>query len=216
VTRLDPARLRLYLVTDAELCGATGVVETVRRAVSAGVTMVQLRDPAATDDDFVTTGRQLRGVLDRTGVPLIVNDRVHLVDAIGADGAHVGQNDLDIRSARTLLGSERLLGLSASTAAELSAAAGVGEDVLDYVGGGAFRATATKSDHPAPDGLALVDRLREHSRWPFVIIGGVGVADLPVIRRGGAAGVAVVSAICGQPDIDGATGALRAAWDGGK
>lgn len=214
MARLDRASLRLYLVTDAMLCGAVGVVETVRRAVDAGVTMVQLRDAASTDDDFVATGRELRAVLARTGVPLIVNDRVGLVDAIGAQGAHVGQDDLDIASARRLLGPERLLGLSAATPAELAAAEAAGEDLIDYVGGGAFRATTTKPDHPDADGTALLDRLRAHSRWPFVIIGGVKVADVPAIRRGGADGVAVVSAICGQPDIEDATRALRAAWDG--
>lgn len=213
MTRLDPASLRLYLVTDPDLCGATGMVETVRRAVRAGVTMVQVRDSTSSDDDFVATGRQLKAVLEGTGVPLIVNDRVDLVEAIGADGAHVGQGDMDIASARCVIGPERLLGLSASTRSELDAAAAAGEDLIDYVGGGVFRATATKPDHPAADGVTLVDRLREHSRWPFVIIGGVGVDDVAVIRRAGADGVAVVSAICGQPDIEGATRALRAAWD---
>lgn len=214
MTRLDPASLRLYLVTDPILCGATGVVATVHRAVGAGVTMVQLRDSTNSDDDLVATGRELKTVLAGTGVPLIVNDRVDLVDAIGADGAHVGPNDLDIRSARQLIGPGRLLGLSAASRAELDAAAAAGEDLIDYVGGSAFRTTATKPDHPPADGIALVQRLRTCSRWPFVIIGGVGVGDVPAIRRGGADGVAVISAICGQPDIEGATRALRAAWDG--
>lgn len=214
MNRLNRTSLRIYLVTDPVLCGEVGVVETVRRAVAAGVTMVQLRDSDSGDDDFVATGRALKGILGGTGVPLIVNDRVELVEAIGADGAHVGQDDLDIASAREIIGPERLLGLSAATPSELDAAAAAGEGLIDYVGGAAYRPTTTKPDHPAAGGMGLVDRLREHSRWPFVIIGGVGVADLPAIRRGGAAGVAVVSAICGQPDIEAATHALRAAWDG--
>ncbi|MDQ1483221.1 MAG: thiamine-phosphate pyrophosphorylase, partial [Actinomycetota bacterium] len=97
-----PLDLSLYLVTDTALCGQLGVVATVLAAVRTGVSIVQLRDEDATDDELVRLGREIKGALRSTGggVPLIVNDRAHLVDAIGADGAHVGQSDLDIAAAR--------------------------------------------------------------------------------------------------------------------
>lgn len=212
-TRLDSLVLQLYLVTDARLCGELGVVETVRRAVAGGVTTVQLRDSELSDDDFVAVGRELIGVLADTGVPLIVNDRVHLVEAIGADGAHVGQDDLDIEAARALLGPDRILGLSAASAKELHRAEQAPPGTLDYIGAGVFRATATKPDHPPVGGLDLVRFVHATSHWPFVVIGGIGLDDVGAIRRAGAGGVAVVSAICGQPDVTAAARALRTVWE---
>ena len=205
--------LTLYLVTDTAQCGGPdGVVRTVGQAVDAGVTLVQLRDPHAGDEDFVALGRAVVKVIGGR-VPLLVNDRVHLAGRIGADGAHVGQHDLDIRQARDLLGPDALLGLSASTAEEIAAAQVAGPGVVDYLGVGAFRATATKPDAPPAGGLDLVRRVVRASPWPVVMIGGITAADLPGIRAAGADGVAVVSAICGQPDIAAATRTLLAHWN---
>lgn len=207
--RLD---LSLYLVTDTAMCGQVGVAETVRRAVRSGVTVVQLRDPSASDEGFIDLGRQVRAVLESTGVPLILNDRVHLVDAIDAQGAHVGQDDLDVVSARAVLGPDRLLGLSVHTMDELDDAHRH-LDAVDYLGVGPLRATATKSDHKAVRGLEHLAVLAAASPWPCVAIGGVKAADARALRHNGLAGMAVVSAICGQADIDGATHELAAAWD---
>lgn len=96
-----PLDLSVYLVTDTRMCGRFGVVPTVIDAVSAGVTAVQLRDPQSSDEEFVALGTQLRKSLDGTGVPLLVNDRVHLAAEMGASGAHVGQGDVHPLSART-------------------------------------------------------------------------------------------------------------------
>lgn len=208
-----PLDLSLYLVTDTAQCGGPdGVVRTVREAVDAGVTVVQLRDPDATDDAFVALGRALVEAIGGR-VPLLLNDRVHLVAAIGADGAHVGQHDLDVRHARDMLGPDALLGLSAATDDELARAKAAGADVIDYLGVGAFRDTATKPDAPPAGGLDLVRRVTLASPWPVVMIGGIKAADLPAIRAAGADGVAVVSAICGQPDVTAATGTLLAHWN---
>jgi thiamine-phosphate pyrophosphorylase len=110
-----PLDLSIYLVTDTVMCGRFGVAATVSAAVGAGVSLVQLRDEDATDDELVSLGRQVMAVLQGTGVPLIVNDRVHLVEAIGAQGGHVGQSDLGIGRARALLGPTAYLGLSVQT-----------------------------------------------------------------------------------------------------
>ncbi len=211
--------LSLYLVTDTAQCGGPrGVVQTVRQAIAGGVTAVQLRDPDASDDEFVRMGRELADAMAGTGVPLLINDRVHLVEAIGAAGAHVGQGDLDIVSARAVLGPERILGLSAATEEQLAAAErstrDAGHPLLDYIGVGAFRATATKPDHPPAGGLELLSRLARRSPWPCVAIGGITVDDLPAIRGTGMAGVAVVSALCGRPDVTAAARALFEAWAG--
>ena len=212
--RRPPLDLSLYLVTDTALCGQFGVAATVSAAVDAGVTVVQLRDEHATDDELVSLGRQILAVLDGTDVPLIVNDRVHLVDAIGAHGGHVGQSDLGIGQARALLGPTAYLGLSAQTVEHVAAAREHADGTVDYLGVGPVWGTATKLDAAAPRGLERLHQVTSASPWPCVAIGGINRQRLPQVRRAGAAGAAVVSAICGQPDVAAATRALRAAWDG--
>lgn len=212
--RRPPLDLSLYLVTDTALCGQFGVAATVSAAVGAGVTVVQLRDDHATDDELVSLGRQILAVLDGTDVPLIVNDRVHLVDAIGAHGGHVGQSDLGIGQARALLGPTAYLGLSAQTVEHVAAAREHADGTVDYLGVGPIWGTATKLDAAAPGGLERLHQVTSASPWPCVAIGGINRQRLPRVRRAGAAGAAVVSAICGQPDVAAATHALRAAWDG--
>jgi thiamine-phosphate pyrophosphorylase len=209
-----PLDLSMYLVTDTVLCGQFGVAATVSAAVGAGVTLVQLRDGDATDDELVGLGRQIMAVLHGTDVPLIVNDRVHLVKAIGAAGAHVGQCDLGIGQARALLGPAAYLGLSAQTVDHVAAAREHPGGTLDYLGVGPVWGTATKLDAAAPGGLERLHQVTSISPWPCVAIGGINLQRLPQVRRAGAAGAAVVSAICGQPDVAAATRALRAAWDG--
>lgn len=205
--------LSLYLVTDTVLCGRSGVAATVRAAVAAGVTLVQLRDPDAGDDDFVRLGREIGATLRGTGVPLVVNDRVHLVEAIGADGAHVGQGDLDPVEARRLLGPDAVLGLSVQTVAHVAAARRLRPGVLDYLGVGPVWSQTTKPDAAAPGGLDVLHDVVLASDWPCVAIGGIGGERVAQVRQTGAAGVAVVSAICGQHDVAAATRELRQWWD---
>ncbi|MHB1614564.1 MAG: thiamine phosphate synthase [Actinomycetes bacterium] len=209
-TSLD---LSLYLVTDTDLCGAFGVPETVVAAVAAGVTVVQLRDPACSDEDFVALGRAVVAALSGSGVPLLVNDRVHLVDAIGAHGAHVGQGDLDIVAARQTLGPQGYLGLSVQTLPDVAAARRTGTSLIDYLGAGPVWPQSTKPDAAAPTGLEGLAAITAGSPWPCVAIGGVGAGRVHLARRAGAAGVAVVSAICGQPDPGEAARRLRQEWD---
>ncbi|MFN8075398.1 MAG: thiamine phosphate synthase [Kineosporiaceae bacterium] len=207
--------LRVYLVTDTGLCGERGVPATVAAAVRGGVTIVQLRDPDADDASFVALGRALAAELAGTGVPLIVNDRVHLVAEIGADGAHVGQGDLDVATARALLGPDALLGLSVQVPEELEAAleAGLDAGLIDYLGVGPVWHQTTKAVPRPPlgvDGLAAVTAA---SPWPCVVIGGVDASRAAACKGAGAAGLAVVSAVCGQPDPELAARTLRTAWD---
>ena len=207
-----PLDLSLYLVTDTGLCGRFGVAATVAAAVRAGVTAVQLREPAAPDDDVIALGRELVAVLRGTGVPLLVNDRVHLVAPIGAQGAHIGQSDLDVATARALLGDEAWLGLSAQTLDHVAAARRTGLQALDYLGVGPVWAQTTKADAAAPGGLDRLASLVAASPWPCVAIGGITVERMRLVRSTGAAGAAVVSAICGRPDVAAATTALTDAW----
>jgi thiamine-phosphate pyrophosphorylase len=206
--------LSLYLVTDTELCAVLGVPETVAAAVAAGVTVVQLRDPWCSDAELVNLGRAVAARLRGTGVPLLVNDRVELVEAIGADGAHVGQRDLAVGQARALLGPAALLGLSVQTVHQVKVAEAAAPGSIDYLGVGPVWPQSTKPDAAPAGGLDRLRRIVDTSRWPCVAIGGIGPGRVQPVRRAGAAGVAVVSAICGRPDPGAATRALRAEWDG--
>lgn len=206
--------LSIYLVTDTVMCDELGVAPTVSAAVGAGVTLVQLRDEDATDDELVRLGREIKAVLQGTDVPLIVNDRVHLVEAMGAQGGHVGQSDLGIGQARAMLGPAAYLGLSAQTAEHVAAAREHAMGTLDYLGVGPVWGTKSKLDAAVPRGLGGLHQVTSVSPWPCVAIGGITPQRVPQVRQAGAAGVAVVSAICGQTDVARATRALRAAWDG--
>ncbi|MDE9366107.1 thiamine phosphate synthase [Luteipulveratus sp. YIM 133132] len=207
-----PLDLRLYLVTDTDMCGDHGLVRTVREAVSGGVTVVQLRDPDASDDELVALGMLVRKGLEGTGIPLIVNDRVHLVKQIGADGAHIGQDDLPVPEARSILGSSAYLGLSVHNHEQLMTARENDWD-LDYLGVGPVWRTTSKADAEAPIGVSGLKAVASDSPWPCVAIGGVNARRTGGLSASGVAGVAVISAICGQPDPETAAFALRAAWE---
>jgi thiamine-phosphate pyrophosphorylase len=200
------------LITDTRFCRTRGILETVREAVAAGVTVVQLRDPDASDAETVRRGQALASALTGTGVPLIVNDRVHLVAAIGADGAHIGQRDISVPDARRILGPGSYLGLSVQHPDHLAMVRRGQLTDIDYLGVGPVWAQTTKPDAVAPIGPDGLRELVESSPWDCVAIGGIDASRVQAVRASGAAGVAVVSAICGQPDVGAATRALRAAW----
>jgi len=194
--------LSLYLVLDPDLCRAIGMVETARLAVLGGATMVQLRDKQATTAEMIATGLQLKAALSGIGVSLIVNDDVEAALAIGADGIHVGQEDMNATEVRKRVGDRLILGLSVETE---DLARRVDPAVVDYVGVGPVFATGTKPDHKQPVGFEGLARIVAASPIPAVAIGGVKLQHVEEIFRAGAKGLAVVSAICGSPDPQAAT-----------
>ncbi len=202
VKRFD---LSLYLVLDPGLCRSIGMVETARAAVAGGATMVQLRDKHADTERMITTGLALKAALAGTGVPLIVNDDVEAAIAIGADGVHVGQNDLGAAAVRSRVGPDMILGLSIGTA---DLAQAIDPAVIDYVGVGPVFPTATKPDHPPAIGFDGLADVTAASRVPVVAIGGLKARHVAETLATGAAGLAVVSAICGTPDPRVASAAL--------
>jgi thiamine-phosphate pyrophosphorylase len=193
--------LSLYLVLDPDLCGDRGMIETARGAVAGGVTIVQLRDKQAGTARMIDTGRALQAVLAGTGARLIVNDDVEAAIAIGADGLHIGQDDMAASIARARIGNTMILGLSVETE---SLAQRVDPGVVDYVGIGPVFATATKPDHKQPIGFDGLARIVALAPVPAVAIGGVKQAHVADILAAGALGLAVVSAICAAPDPEAA------------
>lgn len=202
---LKRAHLQLYLVTHSALCPGPKLIETVRAAVAGGVTMVQIRDKDASIGTLVNRTRAVLAALAGSGVPVVVNDDVDAAIASGAHGAHIGQGDGDVAQARARLGPDRILGLSCETLATVRAARGSG---VDYLGLGPVFATATKPDHAAPIGFDGLARMTAASDVPTVAIGGLKAVHVDPVRRAGADGLAVVSAICGQSDPDAAARAF--------
>lgn len=203
--------LRLMLVTDAAMTARRGLIPTVREAVEGGVTIVQLRDKHASDEDLTALALALRAELAPRGVPLIVNDRPLVAKAAGADGLHIGQEDGSPRAARDLVGPGVILGLSVTRASEVAT---VDPAVVDYVGLGPVFASATKADAAPPLGFAGVRRAGALLPVPFVAIGGIDAGNARSVMAAGAAGLAVVSAICAAPNPRAAASALRIAVDG--
>lgn len=192
-----PFDLSLYLVTDAALCDPLGIEKTVAAAVQGGATMVQLRDKHASDEQMIAQAKRLKAMLAGSGVPLIINDRLNVALASQADGLHVGQSDTAVQEARHALGQDAIIGLSINTLAHLQSAP---VTLLDYVGLGPVFATGSKQDHAQPIGFDGLAQLAQACPLPSVAIGGLKAEHLAQVKAAGADGMAVISAICGQPD----------------
>ena len=200
--------LSLYLVLDPDLCGSPdGMVQTARLAAENGATVVQLRAPHWKKKQWLETARKLKAALSPLGVPLIINDQVDVALAADADGVHVG-HDLPAADVRRLIGPNKLLGVSVSDFSELAAVPATG---VDYLGVGPVFPTGTKPDAGAALGIAGFGKLAAATALPVVAIGGIRSVHCGELLAAGARGVAVVSAICGQPDLAQASAALAAA-----
>ena len=196
----------LYLVTDRALARGRPLADVVRAAVGGGVTCVQLREKEASAREFAAAARELLALLRPLGVPLIVNDRIDVALAAGADGVHVGQQDLSVADARRLGPPGWIVGVSAESVAD---AARAERDGADYVGASPVFATPTKADHAPPLGLAGLRALRAATKLPLVAIGGLHVGNARETIRAGADGLAVVSAIVAADDPRAAAAELR-------
>lgn len=189
--------LRLYLVIDPDFCAGRPLEDVALASVAGGVTLVQLRIKQGTTRAFVEQARLLHGLLARQNVPLIINDRVDVALAIGAEGVHLGQSDMPPEIARRLLGGDSIVGLSVNTQADLVRANALD---VDYLGVGPVYSTATKTDADAPCGCAGVQQIRASTHHRLVGIGGIQRDNAAAVMAAGADGVAVVSAICAAHD----------------
>ncbi|MCL1817531.1 MAG: thiamine phosphate synthase [Spirochaetaceae bacterium] len=185
-----------------------GAREAVEAATAGGVTLVQLREKEAETREFYEIAREVAVITRRRRVPLVVNDRIDIALAIGADGLHLGQTDMPLAEARRLVGKSMFIGISTSTVEEALAAEHGG---ADYLGVGAVFPTGSKADAGEAIGPGRVAEIRAAVGLPIVAIGGIGPANAAGVMSRGADGVAVISAILSQPDIRAAAAALRAA-----
>lgn len=198
--------LGVYLVTDRGCCAGRDLLDVVEAAVAGGVSMVQLREKRACTREFVALARELVRRLRPHRVPLVINDRVDVAQVSGADGVHVGQDDMHPADVRALLGPGAIIGLSVTGPDETRGARGL---PVDYLGAGPVFATSTKKDAGAPQGLEGLGVMLALAEKPVVAIGAITPENaVPVLERG-ASGLAVVSAICAAPDPRKAAAALR-------
>lgn len=198
--------LLLYLVTDEAACLGRDFYWVVEEAVKGGVTLVQLREKVLSTRAFIDRAKRIKALLEPYHVPLIINDRVDVALAVDADGVHVGQSDMPFRMVRDLLAPEKIIGLSAERQ----------EDVLEaehwnlsYLAVSPLFATPTKADTETPWGMEGLQWVRKHSRHSLVGIGGVHAGNAREAIRNGAAGVAIVSAICSAPSPSAAAHDLK-------
>ena len=205
----DKHSLRLYAVTDRAWVGRQTLCQQVEAALQGGVTCVQLREKHLDRDAFLAEARQICALCRRYGVPFIVNDDLDVTLACGADGIHVGQDDMPAAEVRRRAGRRLIVGVSAHTPEEARLAEAAG---ADYLGAGAVFGSATKTDASllTPAGLQAVCAA---VHIPVVAIGGVNARNILQLQGSGAAGAAVVSGIFGAPDITAACRDLRALAD---
>ena len=196
----------LYLVTDRALSLGRSTVEVVRAAIRGGVSCVQLREKGCSTREFMDEARLLKALLAGTGVPLFINDRLDVALAVGADGVHLGQNDLHIADARRLVGNRMIIGISAESVADAIRAEAEG---ADYIGASPVFTTPTKTDTAPPLGLDGLRAIRRAVQLPLVAIGGIDADNAAQVLRAGADGLAVVSAIVSAPCPRTAAAVLR-------
>lgn len=193
--RLD-SRLRLYLVADPEQCRGN-LLDAIEAALGAGVTAVQLRAKRLTDRASLALAREVRARCAKRGVLFLLNDRIDLALASGADGVHLGVDDLPLDVVRRIAGPDFVLGYSPETDGQAERAAAAG---ADYLGLGPVFSTASKADAGEALGLPAFRRRIEASSLPAVGIGGIDAANCQSVVRAGAVGVAVVGAILRSTD----------------
>ena len=196
----------LYLVTDRALSLGRSTVEVVRAAIRGGVSCVQLREKGCSTREFMDEARLLKALLAGTGVPLFINDRLDVALAVGADGVHLGQNDMHISDARRLVGERLVIGISAESVADAIRAEAEG---ADYIGVSPVFTTPTKMDTAPPLGLEGLREIRRAVSLPLVAIGSIRHDHAAEVPRAGADGLAVVSAIVSAPCPRTAAAALR-------
>jgi thiamine-phosphate pyrophosphorylase len=197
----------LHVITDTTIQSRFTHAQLAEMTIEGGADTIQFRQKTGTTRDLLNTAREVQAICSRHSVPLIVNDRADIALAIGSAGVHFGQDDLPIVVGRTLFQPDSIIGASARTEEKIMEAIAEG---ADYIGFGPIRQTSSKPDAEAPKGLDALTRMCEITQCPVIAIGGIRVEDIHDVIRAGAHGVAVISAVCGEPDPSAATQRLVA------
>ena len=194
----------LYLCTDRRLMTTDTLEEAVELAIQGGVTVVQLREKDCTSREFYEEAEKVKAITDAYEIPLLINDRLDIAVAVGADGVHLGQTDIPVWAARDILGADKIVGATANT---LEKAEEAWKSGADYLGVGDVFGTSTKADtiHVTLEELAAIKKQVE---IPVVAIGGINAENISSLKATGVDGAAVISAILAKRDITAAAETL--------
>ena len=204
--KIDKRDLLLYAVTDRHWLNGRTLLEVVRESLDGGVTMLQLREKTLEEGAFLEEARALQALCRERHVPFIVNDNVDIARAMGADGVHVGQSDMEALDVRAKLGPDKIIGVSAHTVEEALLAEKHG---ADYLGVGAVFPTSSKSD-VGEMSYETLKAICKAVSIPVVAIGGISGENVGKLAGSGICGVAVISAIYAAKDVKAAAADLKA------
>lgn len=197
--------LLLYAVTDRSWLGEDTLYEQVKAVLEGGATFIQLREKNLGWEPFLEEAKELKKLCEMYHVPFVINDHVELAAAVGADGVHVGQSDMETGDVRKKMGPDKIVGVSAQTVEQAVLAE---ERGADYLGVGAVFPTDSKSD--ADDvSLETLRAICSAVKIPVIAIGGIGKSNILELSGSGICGVAVISALFAQPDKKEAAKELR-------
>ena len=201
----DRKDLMLYAVTDRSWLGGETLRSQVERALKGGATFIQLREKELDEGDFLEEAKEIQKLCREYHVPFVINDNVEIAAAIGADGVHVGQSDMEAGDVRRRLGPDKIIGVSAQTAEQALRAQ---EHGADYLGVGAVFPTGSKADATEVSRETLGEICRAVD-IPVIAIGGIGRENVMELKGSGICGIAVISAIFAQKDIEAAAAELK-------
>ncbi len=204
--KFSSSSLLLYGITERAYLNGRSLESAVEESLRGGITCLQLRDKKLSDEDLLPDALRLQKLCKQYGVPFIINDRVELAMQIDADGIHVGQDDMQASDVRKLIGQDKILGVSAQTVEQALAAQ---ESGADYLGVGAVFPTKSKDDAVEVPHETL-NAICEAVSIPVVAIGGITRENAPQLAGSGIAGVALISALYAQSDIENATKQMKA------
>ena len=200
----------IYLVTDRSLCRNRPLTDVVMQAVQGGVAYIQLREKDISTRLFVEEATAIKKIMEPYGIPLIINDRIDVALACGAEGVHIGQDDMPYAIARKLMGIKAIIGLSVETWADVEESERLD---VDYIGISPIFPTPTKTDTKGAWGLEGLAKIKAFSCHPLVAIGGINETNAKEVIAAGADCIAVVSAICAAADPAAATRNLKSMID---
>ena len=203
--KFDKEALLIYAVTDRSWLNGKTLYEQVEEAIKGGVTFVQLREKTLDEESFLNEASEIQKLCRNHNIPFVINDNVEIAKKINADGVHVGQSDMEAGDVRTVLGDDKILGVSAQTVEQALLAEKQG---ADYLGVGAVFPTGSKAD--AEDvSYETLKAICEAVNIPVVAIGGINDSNVLTLKGSGISGIAVISAIFASEDIEFATKNLK-------
>ena len=203
--RLDKKDMVLYAVTDRHWLNGESLYSQVEKALKGGATFIQLREKNLGEEEFLAEAKEIARLCKSYHVPFVINDNVELAKKIGADGVHVGQSDMEALDVRKVLGDDKIIGVSAQTVEQAELAE---EHGADYLGVGAVFPTGSKDDATEVS-FETLKEICEHVHIPVIAIGGITRDNVVKLNQSGICGIAVISAIFGQTDIEAATADLK-------